>query len=74
MALETKAGKLKLIEAERGIPLVKLIPSTLEDKGSISRAAAALDVNPNTIRNWLNQNGLEVRFKRVLKVVKAGAK
>lgn len=63
-------GRLPEISTERNEPLDTLIPRVIEDKGSILRAAMELGVAPTTIRYWLARNGLEVKVRQVVVVVK----
>lgn len=52
--------RLKQIEAERGEDASVFIPALLAEHGTPHKIAIVLGVYPNTIRNWLLNNGYQV--------------
>jgi len=66
--------KLKRASEKYKAPLQVLIPRLVEEHGGVEFAAALLGVYPNTVRNWLNRNGYEIRRRTVVEVVKVSEK
>jgi len=64
-----KAHRLEEIAQERGVSVGELLPATIEKHGSVLGAAHDLKVAPNTIHNWLANNGLHVETRQVATVV-----
>lgn len=63
-------GLLPIIAQQHNESLDTLIPRTVEEAGSVLRAAQRLGVAPNTINNWLASNDLFVETTRVTKVLR----
>jgi hypothetical protein len=63
-------GKLKAISEELGEPLESLIPRVISEEGSILQTAVRLGVAPNTIQNWLKNNGYRIETRQVATLVK----
>lgn len=53
-----------------GKPLEEVVPQLFSDGASFLDVAKALEAAPNSIRYWLDHNGYETSFRRVIEVKK----
>jgi len=56
---------LDKIAEERGIALEVLVPQTVQQEGSIFKAAVKLGVSPNSIQYWMKKNGYTLKTQQV---------
>jgi len=54
-------SKQPAIEQEYGKPLKKLLPELMEQYGSVSAIARALNVSQGTVSTWLRIYGLKIK-------------
>lgn len=65
-------GKLTEIADAQGKTVRELVVDAVEKRGSILGAAKELDVSPTTIRYHLQQAGMKLTVKHIVKLEKVG--
>lgn len=67
-------SKLQAVAAERGISVDELVFRTVEETGSVYKAAVALDVYPNAIRQRMRKMGYKPERRSAVIWVKESAR
>ena len=62
-------NRLEEIARERGITVEALVTNAIEQSGSVAGASRDINVNVNTIRNWLKNNARTVSTRQVAVVI-----
>jgi hypothetical protein len=62
-----KTKMMRETEKRMGKPLEEILPETYDKLGSLEAAGKALDINPNTLYDWL----LRLGYSRKVVLVKA---
>lgn len=65
---------LEHVATALGENLAELLPRVVEEEGSIHKAAVRLGVWPNSIRNWMSNNGYQLKSRRIARLEKTEAK
>jgi hypothetical protein len=64
-----KGRVLEKLAQERNVTVATLISQTIQEQGSIFRAAIALGVAPNSIQSWMKRHGYQLKTTAKIELV-----